>query len=444
MGRNIEQLFSLPQPDFEEGYKGPGQVLLRRAAQQPLAAALAPQVTDRLFTPFLSPETRLLRDRILNHPESSEPSIALIQKNMILLPNGIWLRASPFHLDNWLRDSFVTCLYLNDSAVESHLLNNFIKRRNLANHVPTTRLFASDRMWYFDDESTALSLIWRAKLADLGSPLEQEETQSWTGILGWVQDHSKSGFYTTPAGTEKSWFDTFVFPDTDVITYNQGVYAVALIAAKRLGLTVDDEQIKKAIEGYNSLTHKSGRLQLSRKIPYSDVSSLFGEFLAVSLFNQSILDRKVVERTIKNFPQNRFGYRVVSNEDGDYLAPSEFNRPYRVGDYHNGAAWPLFDMVTQVMANHHGLGYDRQFLTEELRWLFETQNAEYFETGNTASRDKPVYNPKRINHLWNSACYPIARQLLGVQGYQEALVLARSRASITLFSEASQLPDSSL
>lgn len=444
MGRNIEQLFHLPQPDFEKGNKGPVQVLLRRAAQQPLVADHAPQVADRLFNPFLSPEIRLLRDRILNHPEFSDPSLALIQKNMIFLPNEIFLRASPFHLDNWLRDSFISCLSLNDPAVESHLLDNFTKRKNLTNHVPTTRLFASDRVWYFDDESSALSLIWRAKLADLGCQLKQKEIQNWTGILNWVRGHERNGSYVTPAGTEKSWFDTFVFRNEDVITYNQGVYAVALIAAKRLGLAVDNGQIEKATEGYNCLTHRSGRLQLSRENPYSDVSSFFGEFLGISLFNQSILSKEIVERTIMSFPRDKFGYRVVGKDDGNYLRPSEFNRPYRKGDYHNGANWPLFDMVAQVVSNHHGLGYDRQFLTEELRWLFETQNAEYFETGNTASRDKPIYNYKRINHLWNSACYTIARQLLGTQEYQKALELVNPRTLVTLYSEASQLPDSSL
>lgn len=443
MGRNVEQLFHLPQPDFEEGYKGPVQVLLRRITQQPLVTAYTPQVIDRLFSPFLSPEIRFLRDKIVNHPDSSDPSLILIRNNVIFFPNEIFLRASPFHLDNWLRDSFVACLSLNDTFVESHLLDHFVKERNRTNHIPTTRLFASNRAWYFDDESTPLSLIWRAKLASLGRFLDQGEVETWTGILNWVQNHAENGFYFTPAGTEKSWFDTFVFHNKDVISYNQGIYTVALIAAEKLGLPVDNNQIKEAIQAYNRLTHTSERLQLSQKVPYVDVSSLFGEFLGISLFNRSVLEGEVVEKTIKSLFRDGFGYRVVSKEDGSYLDPSEFNRPYRTGDYHNGADWPLFDMVSQAVANRHGLGYNRQLLVEILKGLLETQNAEYFKTGNILSGDRG-YNPRRINHVWNSACYTIARQLLGVQGYQEALVLARPRASITLFSEASQLPDSSL
>lgn len=428
MGRNAEQLFCLPQPDFEEGYKGPVQVISRRIAQQPQLAKHAPQIADRLFSQFLSPEIRHLKERIVKHSDSSDPALVLVRENTIFLPNEIFLRASPFHLDNWLRDSFITCLSLNDPTVEKHLLDNFVRRRNRTNHVPTNRLFASDRAWYFDDESTALSLIWRAKLLNLGYPLEQEEIQTWTDILNWIQGHDRNGFYVTPAGTEKSWFDTFVFREEDTITYNQGVYAVAVIAAKRLGLSVNDDHITEAVQAYNNLTHTSGRLQLSNKVPYTDVSALFGEFLSTSLFSQSILDKQIVEKTIESLPRdNRYGYKVVAREDGNYLDSAEFNRPYQPGDYHNGADWPLFDMIAQTVARYHGLSYDRQSLIERLRLLFETQNAEYIKTGSTTIIGEPIYNPARTNHTWNAACYALTKQLLGVQEYKTALELVNPK-----------------
>ena len=84
---------------------------------------------------------------------------------------------------------------------------------------------------------------------------------------------------------ERSWYDTFIFPEPDVIKYNQGIYTASLIAAERLGLTLPKGELKNATAAYNSLNNSEGRLSFSRNFNYKDASSLTGEFLANRLFN---------------------------------------------------------------------------------------------------------------------------------------------------------------
>ena len=199
----------LSKPAFEKGYKGPFQIALRRAAMQSLFPTK--DIINTISKPFLSPEIIALKTRVESKLDYNDPAHNLIAQNMLFLPHEIFLRASSFHLDNWLRDSFVTCLALNDPQTEIHLLNNFVNSRENSGHIPTTRLFASDRRWFFDDESTALALVWRGKIAAMGIPLLENEKEIWQNILGWVQAHNQNGHYVTSAGAEKSWLDTLNF-----------------------------------------------------------------------------------------------------------------------------------------------------------------------------------------------------------------------------------------
>jgi hypothetical protein len=182
------RLLELPQPSFKQGYKGPLQIALRRATMQQRFPT--GEIINRLSKPFLSSEVKTLKRRAESVLNPDDPAHKLIAQNMLILPHEIFLRASSFHVDNWLRDSFVTCLALNDPQIELRLLNNFLNNQEGNGHIPTTRLFASDRKWFFDDESTALALVWRGKIATMSIPLSEQEKVTWQNALNWLQTHN--------------------------------------------------------------------------------------------------------------------------------------------------------------------------------------------------------------------------------------------------------------
>lgn len=436
----IERLLQLPQPSFEEGSKNPANVLARRAFQ---GSAINARILSKASVPVRSAELRSIEHHVDNRRKESShlsPAFDLLDYNTLYLPRGIFLRAGPFHCDNWLRDSFYGTLFVDEPHFESHVLGQFDKA-DQSGHLPTTRLFPGGRMWRFDDESTMLGLIWRAKLADRGIPLEGNELDRWKNRWNFVQGQVEDGQFVSQPGTEKSWFDTYKVQQPDVLTYNQGIYAAATIGAAHLGIA-DANDVEDAIIGYRGLSQNSGRLQFSRSLPYHDRSALMGEFLALRLFGESLLDDQTVLHTVEQLPTDYSGAPVVTREDGSYLDPEEFNRHYMGGDYQNGGNWPLFNAVSQATAENHGLPHRREFWRSELSTLARTSHAEYTYTGPNYSYVS--FDPDRQNNLWNTAVYDAALTVMTPADLTEILNNIDFERHDVLVSEASQMPGSYL
>lgn len=397
--------------EYEEGTKDLPGLLTRRIYRNPGMADVLPQIIDFVMGGARSDRInhlRLLAQKTL--ATLPQPTEELIGKNLIFFPEQIFLRASPYHTDNWTRDTFYTSLCFDEPDLERHLLGNLLASGYRYPQVPTTRLIFTNREWFFDDESTALALIWRAKILQSGGSISANARCQWQDRLDWVTDHSKDGFYITPSGTGRSWFDTFDFPEPDTTSYNQGIYAASLIAAEKLGLRLPRGEFSKATAAYNSLVHPSGRFQFSKRFPYKDATSLVGEFLANELFDTSILDKpEVAICTVETLDQTRAGFKVVTDENGQFLDSRQFKKPSLPGDYHNGADWPLFSAICLITGERHGLPEDRNFWQRIVENLAQTKNAEYSYTAHQ-SFNSHHYNPQRTNHAWNALIDVLAKR----------------------------------
>ncbi len=403
----------------------------------------------RLPQEAFSPEVSQLKDWLSGRLNPSDPGHALIAHNTIFFPHEASLRASPFHMDSWLRDQFVGCLALDDATTELYLLNKFLEHRSNTGHVPTTRLMGGEltgnRMWFFDDESNALALIWRAKIAKKGRRIDSYDTlpnekEALQDVLNEIRTHVNDGMFYTGKGIEHSWFDAFDFHQKDVVTYNQGIYAAALQAAGFLGLDLEQGELRLAVERYNQLVHSSGRLQMSRNIPYVDVSSLFGEFLSQWVFGERMLDPDTLKKTYQSFNRlSRTDFMVVSKENGAPLDPKEFNESYPPGTYQNGAEWPVMSAAARFAAFGR-LDRDHGFWKEKIADLQRTRNAESNNGGGE-------FDPRRTHHLWNAAVYAMAKQILTPEEYYDSVHASPTQfgtLNAGMVSEANQLSASSL
>jgi hypothetical protein len=230
--------------------------------------------------------------------------------------------------------------------------------------------------------------------------------------------------------------DTYRF-EQDTITYNQGIFATALIAAEKLGLEIEKEQIEKGINAYRSLTHPSGRLQLSAKLAYHDISSLLGNFIAHRIFGVNILDSQTVVSTVQSQPKyDKCNMHVVANEQGKAIPALEFSRPYDQGDYQRGAEWPLYTVIAQEEAERNGSGHDSIFWQEKLQLMIQNQNAESMRLYKSGIS----FDPSRINHAWNATAYAITKEIIGTDNYYSII----SAGKPSLVSEASQMQNSTL
>lgn len=405
-----EKLWHLPQPDFEHGDKTPWSVASRRILRK-----LGPETINSLCGG--SYLTRAINQQLdecqTDDGEFLQPAWQLFRHNLYIPHGKMFLEASPFHCDMWLRDCFFGTLALeklNGRGIELNLLSQFEDSRTHP-QVASVRLLGGNRIWAFDDESTMLALIWRGRLFyQKRVTISQEEREKWSERWQWIQKHVEDGLYVSPAGTDRSWFDTFKLEKPNVLAYNQGIYAVATLVADKLSLKRNPQVAKQAIKGYQRLTHPSGRLQFSRNVPYRAEDALTGELLALHIFNESVLPDRVVQETFDALKPSLLGHRVIAKDDGSFLDTQEFSRPYQPGDYQNGAVWPMFEAMARATYELHGGKHQFVSWLELFSVLKQTRYAEYVYTGQ--NEVYPRYNPTRTDHLWNGTCFATAKMVL--------------------------------
>jgi hypothetical protein len=269
------------------------------------------------------------------------------------------VRPSRAYSGVWLRDSFWTLTALGDVRVSSRALVHFAAALRPSGQVPTQFKTWLVHPLYFNDESTLLFLIWSDWTRRHGGAAPPSAVLAQA--LKYARAHVRHGRYQTPAGPYTSWFDSFRFPTSGTLSYNQGLLVVALEAAQDLRLGVGQAEVRAAAAGYRSLvTRHGGYLPLSDHLAYHDISGLAGEFLSTWLFGRTILSDDVVRNTLETQPRFGSGFRVVTATDGRYLPPSDFIGRWRGGDYHNGASWLLFDYLGLAAGSvHHVAGMGR-------------------------------------------------------------------------------------
>jgi hypothetical protein len=256
----------------------------------------------------------------------------------------------------WLRDSFWTLAALGDQSLAAQALAHFTAAQRPSGQVPTQFSYFVAQPIYRADESTLLYLIWAYWQVKAGG--ERPPRQALDRALHYALAAAKDGWYTSRAGSYADWFDSFRLPAPDTLSYNQGLYAVALQAAAALGLSVSPADLATAIAHYRTLADpQGGYLRFSRTLAYHDISGLTGEYLSLWLFRHPLLPDVVVRRTIDTQPSFRGGFKVVVDARGHFLAPHSFTVHLIPGDYQNGASWLLYDYMALATGYlHHESG----------------------------------------------------------------------------------------
>lgn len=286
----------------------------------------------------------------------------------------------------WVRDSFWTFMAIGDPALSLPALRHFANRQLPSGQVPTQfSNFLRDPL-YKPDESTLLFLIWAGWQQEHGGA--HLDSAVLHHALGYVRAHVHHGLYQSQAGSYASWFDGFVLPAPDTLSYNQGLYVVAILAAQHLGLGVGDAEVHTGVEGYQSLVDQhGGYLRFSRLLPYHDISGLTGEFLSLWLYNRPLLSNAAVSTTLRTQRRFHAGFRVVTEANGDYLPPQSFVGDFPAGDYQNGGSWLLYDYMALAAGCLHGVAGLGTQLEDRMRLEFVpgTTFHEYLNTNPTSS-----------------------------------------------------------
>jgi hypothetical protein len=302
----------------------------------------------------------------------------------------------------WLRDSFWTFLALGDVTLSGRALRHFANHQAPTGQVPTQFTSFLRQPILRDDESTLLFVIWSEWQARHRG--WYPSARSLSLALGFVQRHVRQGRYTSRVGSYADWFDAYRLQHADNLSYNQGLYVDALLAAQQLRQHVTSSQIGAAIAAYRALTdHAHGYLRFSSLLPYHDISSLTGEFLALWLFGRPLLSNAVVGSTVRAQPPFEYGFRVVTNADGTYLRPSAFVTHVFPGDYQNGGSWLLYDYMALATSCIQGTPTAANRMADRLREEFRYGPVfhEYLNTdiSSPLAQHEPAY---RDGFAWDT------------------------------------------
>jgi len=271
-------------------------------------------------------------------------------------------------------------------------------------------------------EYPLVAVIWAYRAFKEGKNPELQKVQDYLNSIETRAGNNWFYSYTEKDGRLdfQYWGDVIAFEKNDVVTYNQGLFALVLAAAKEMGLKVKSDP-EKALLNYRSMFNAElGFYPISRKKnTIMGPDPLVPDLLSQIYFNRKMLNSSTVvqhyNRIIKN-SKTRFGFKVVSLPNGDYLPAelydvkgyvSQANREKDMPDgrYFKGGSYFLYDNLFLIDAYLHGVKEAEDELIERISLDFKI-GATTFECLNTKTGE-----PWKPNMGWNVAVYAIWRKL---------------------------------
>lgn len=324
----------------------------------------------------LEPVARIGRAVAKNPAESSaESPLTMVQylsfytkaasENTLKLPDGrLAIVPSPVYANGiYGRDSFYAALGLGDAGLIEGCYRWFEETQNQeTGQIASSVAFSPEdqSLEPKDDETTLLYLSWSALVQRQGQPINPD---SIAKAFNFVQNHVREGFYVSQPGPFRYWADTLVVQRPDVISYNQGLYVVALESLRQIGLeNITSQMVQSAKDNYQSLYKPwLGFVSQSRDVPVQDLSVLFPESLHRYLFNKGILSDDMILKTVDHHLETAgvysrsgklAGLKITAGADGGFLSSERFSVPDLAtpGDYQNGGYWPLWTLSELALA----------------------------------------------------------------------------------------------
>jgi hypothetical protein len=271
-------------------------------------------------------------------------------------------------------------------------------------------------------EYPLFAIIWAYRATRSGIPVDKQQVQAYVDL---IEKRARDNcYYSYDARTGRKdfqyWGDVMAFEPDDVISYNQGLFALALLAARQMGLSTRSDP-EKAIVHYRGLfNEKLGFYPISRK-----KNTILGpDPLVADLLGQLFFDRKLLESTcvrrhferMVHYSKTRYGFKVVSAADGSYLPPRQYDIAGYVsqvnrekmpdGYFFRGGSYYLYDNLFLIDSYLHGAAGAEA----ELRWRMALD----FSIGGTTYEHLNTQTgaPGKPNMGWNVAVYAFWKQLV--------------------------------
>lgn len=348
------------------------------------------------------------------------------KENIRILPDGrrVIVPSNAYKDHAFTRDSFYAVMGLKDIGLSISSFDFFTKAQKDDGQIPTATYLdgKTEAEDFRDDESTLLYLAWAGIIHQEKIPINQKVIER---AFDFIQKHAQDGWYVSPQGDFSYWADTYINKDSDVITYNQGLYALALRSLQKIRPDlVPQQMVDQAETNYRALFRSDlGFLPLSSSTQFQDASALLPEFLARYYFGKGILSDEQILMSVDHLIETAavsdkngvVGIKTMANADGSFLPTDLFSIPALNGEgnYQNGGYWPM--QVINALSLAYKISGDNKY-----RSLIEALIKRELE-GGSGSKEFISLEPNRLGHFdenrlnysWN-ALIPTALRWAGI------------------------------
>jgi hypothetical protein len=271
-------------------------------------------------------------------------------------------------------------------------------------------------------EYPLFSIIWAYRALKNKNEVDLARVQAYVDAVEARARHNY--FYSFLASDGRLdfqyWGDVIAFDKDDVLTYNQGLFALAMAAAKEMGLRIKSDPDKALLNYKQTFNTKLGFYPVSKKKNnILGPDPLAPDLIAQIYFGRKLLDDTTVKQHYDKLIHNsktKYGIKVYSMPNGDFLPnemydvanyQSQANREKMPdGRYLKGGSYFLYDDLFLIDAYLHGI----KEAEDELIWRTSLDFAigsTTYECLNTVTGE-----PWKPNMGWNVAIYSFWRKLM--------------------------------
>lgn len=345
----------------------------RKASVELMKRFATPEFFQRGILP--TPNVQALLKDLHKQAEGSpyQEEWNLFFENLFPRFNRLHLMANNIaHTDTWLRDDEYIFEFVESPLFQDHTLKVFERRQRRNGQMPTAVGIVGQTAWHFvDDESTLLYIISTASLIQKDkSFMTPKRKECIEKAYEFIKKHIHNGMYVTPAGERRCWIDAFEFPESDVITQNQGLYVVALLALSSLRFDIPAKDVFESQAIYQKLADKSGYFPFTYRFEKAiGAGSLYPDYLAITRYDYPLATDSQVANTIENIPRSKNGViALAASPKGEAFDPKYFKATYQSGEegnYQNYTVWDRWwNNLMAVGELHHVLtGEDLDYRT---------------------------------------------------------------------------------
>lgn len=304
--------------------------------------------------------------------------------------------------------------YCRDAFWISTMLDPAFSAECLKNELEAVNTYA---------EYPLMAVIWAYRAFKEGKEVDLAKVQNYINSIETRARNNWFYSYTEKDGRLdfQYWGDVIAFDKDDVVTYNQGLFALVLAGAKEMGLQIASNP-EIALQQYRSMFNADlGFYPISlKKNTILGPDPIVPDLLSQIYFNRKMLESSTVvqhyNRIIRNSKTN-FGIKVVSLPNGDYLPAEMYNvkgyisqanreKDMPDGRYFKGGSYFLYDALFLIDAYLHGVKEAEDELIERVSLDFRI-GATTYECLNTKTGE-----PWKPNMGWNVAIYSFWRKLV--------------------------------